>query len=74
MSRRRHAAGVRLPAPHRLTGTETAVIILTSTALAWGGMDPNIVVQLLASVLLLSVGSVVTLRFVRRAPLPLSRV
>ncbi|MEV7488839.1 hypothetical protein ACIQGA_33235 [[Kitasatospora] papulosa] len=77
MSRRRHAAGVRLPAPHRLTGTETAVIIviiLTSTALAWGGMDPNILVQLLASVLLLSVGSVVTLRFVRRAPLPLSRV
>lgn len=59
------------PAPRRPV---IIVIILTSTALAWGGMDPNILVQLLASVLLLSVGSVVTLRFVRRAPLPLSRV
>lgn len=76
MSRRRHAADVRPLAPHRLTGTETAVIIvivLTSTALVWGGVDPNIVLQLLASVLLLSVSSVVTLRFVRRVPLPLSR-
>ncbi|MFV8133188.1 hypothetical protein [Streptomyces syringium] len=77
MSRKRHAAGVRPRAPHRLTGTETAVIIviiLTSTALAWGGMDPNIVLQLLASVLLISVASVITLRFGRRVPLPLPQV
>ncbi|WP_030570864.1 hypothetical protein [Streptomyces aureocirculatus] len=74
MSRRRHAAGVRTPAPHRLTGTETAVIIvivLTSTALAWGGLDPSTVLQLLAGAILISVGSVVTLRFCRRVPLPL---
>ncbi|MFC9948517.1 MULTISPECIES: hypothetical protein [Streptomyces] len=77
MSRRRHAAGVHTPAPHRLTGTETAVIIvivLTSAALAWGGMDPSTVLQLLAGVILISVGSVVTLRCGRRVPLVLPRI
>ncbi|MEU1481591.1 hypothetical protein [Streptomyces sp. NPDC005760] len=73
MSRKRHAAGGRTPAPHRLTGTETAVIIivLTSVALAWGGMDPGTVLRLLAGAGLIAVGAVVTLRFGRRAPLPL---
>ncbi|MYR90617.1 hypothetical protein GTY41_38315 [Streptomyces sp. SID685] len=73
MSRKRHAAGGRTPAPHRLTGTETAVIIvivLTSVALAWGGMDPG-TVQLFAGAGLIAVGAVVTLRFGRRVPLSL---
>ncbi len=77
MSRRRHAAGVRTPAPHRLTGTETAVIIvivLTCSALAWGGMDLGTVLQLLAGAGLISVGTVVTLRFGRRVTLSLPTV
>ncbi|MFE1935921.1 hypothetical protein ACFW95_37190 [Streptomyces sp. NPDC059474] len=77
MSRRRHAAGGRTPAPHRLTGTETAVIIvivLTSTVLAWGGMDSGTVLQLLAGAGLIAVGAVVTLRFGRRIPLSLPTV
>ncbi|WP_406359340.1 hypothetical protein OID55_41420 [Streptomyces sp. NBC_00715] len=77
MSRKRHAAGARTPVPHRLTGTETAVIIvivLTSAVLVWGGMEPDTVLQLLAGVILISVGSVVTLRFGRRVPLALPRV
>lgn len=77
MSRRRHAAEGRMPAPHRLTGTETAVIIvivLTSTVLAWGDMDLGAVLQLLAGAGLIAVGAVVTLRFGRRVPLSLSTV
>ncbi|NEB04265.1 hypothetical protein [Streptomyces sp. SID13726] len=77
MSRKRHAAGGRTPAPHRLTGTETAVIIvivLTSVALAWGGMDLGTVLRLLAGAGLIAVGAVVTLRFGRRVPLPLPMV
>ncbi|MFF0043615.1 hypothetical protein ACFYRG_46940 [Streptomyces mirabilis] len=77
MSRKRHAAGGRTPAPHRLTGTETVVIIvivLTSVALAWGGMDLGAVLQLLAGAGLIAVGAVVTLRFGRRLPLSLPMV
>lgn len=77
MSRKRHAAGGRTPAPHRLTGTETVVIIvivLTSVALAWGGMDLGAVLQLLSGAGLIAVGAVVTLRFGRRVPLSLPMV
>ncbi|MFF7603216.1 hypothetical protein [Streptomyces mirabilis] len=77
MSRSRHAAGGHTPAPHRLTGTETAVIIvivLTSTALAWSGTELGTVLHLLAGAGLIAVGAVVTLRFGRRVPLSLPTV
>jgi hypothetical protein len=69
MSRRRHAARPKPPAPHRLGGAEAAVVIIIVIAAMTGavqGLESIALLQFLTGAVLIAVGAIGSLRYGRR--------